>query len=124
MDVGLARDRVHARPDDADDGSLGDLVASPDRDRTELKQRDGETIRSLDRERAAAVGERAAERDPAGRRRTNGCTERSSHVEAAVLPAGVGVVAEGEAPEHWSVDGPRPCPRRRGEHERRKGGRQ
>jgi hypothetical protein len=123
MDVRLTRDGVDTRPDDADGCSLGNLVASPDRDCGELKQSDREPVRGLDRERATAVGKRTGERDSARCRRTNGRTDRRAHVEAAVLPAGVRVVAEREAPEHRPVDRPRPSARRRCEHERHKGGR-
>jgi hypothetical protein len=124
MDVRLTRDGVDARPDDADDGPLGDLVASSDRDCGELEERDGEPVRGLDRERATAVGKRAGERDPARRRRANGRADRRPDVEAAVSPSGVWVVADREAPEHGSVDGPRPRAGRRRDHERHKGGRQ
>jgi hypothetical protein len=117
VDVRCSRDRIGARADSADGGSFGDVVAVLDAGRAELEQRDGVAVRRLDRDRPAAAGNRADERDAAGCGRAHGSTDLGGDVDAAVLAARIGVVAEQERAEDRPVSGPRPgtCGRRDGE---------
>ena len=110
VEVGPGDLRRPARPDRADDGSLGDRRAPGDRDRAEMGQRDRETVRRVDRDRLAARRHRAREADDARR----GCEHRQAgrvrtDVDAAVLPARVRMRrVEREALEHRAAHGPRP----------------
>jgi hypothetical protein len=54
VDVRLERDRVSARADARDDGSLLDGIALPDQQLSELEERDGIAVGGLDRERLTA----------------------------------------------------------------------
>ncbi len=117
--VGAAHLGRAARTDAADDGALRDDVVASDGDRTEMRQRHGEPVGRLDRQRGAA------RRNPAGEGHDTGC--RSEHrgagdcradVDAAMLTPGVRVrVVEREALQHRPGHRPGPRPGRRDAHE-------
>jgi hypothetical protein len=116
-------DRVGALAHGPDDGALRHDRAAGDAERAELEQRDRVAVRGLDRQRAAASRHGAGERDGAGR----GCPHLGAHgraeVDAAVLPARVGVGGEGERAQQWAVDRPGPGTRGRSDAEQRQHGR-
>ncbi|MDQ3065731.1 MAG: hypothetical protein M3R12_01075 [Actinomycetota bacterium] len=112
-------DRIDALANDADDRSLGDDAAAQDGHRGELKQRDGVSVSGLNRDRAAAAGNKPGERDGAAGGSDDGRAERGAEVDAAVLAAGVGIGREGERSENRSVDRPGPSTRGRSGDERR-----
>jgi hypothetical protein len=91
VDVRDKRDRVRALPDGADDRAFGDVAPAEHAGRGELQQRHRVPVGGLDRERMAAAGHLPCEGHRAAPRRDHRRAERGTHVEAAVLPAGVGV---------------------------------
>ena len=119
MDMGHAREPVLARADLADDVPLGDGAAAGDGDRAELEQRHGVAVGAQDRQRAAAVGHRADERDDAGGRSAHGSADRLTDVDTAVLAGGVLVLREGERPQDGAGRRPGPAGRDRDEDQRR-----
>ena len=118
VDVGPVDLGCPAGADRADDRALGDLVSLRHLDRAEVEQRHGEAVGRLDRDGAAVRRQRPGEGDRAARRRGHGRAGVAGDVDAAVLPAGVGVVADGERPQDGAATGPGPCRRRRREQER------
>ena len=121
VDVRQERDRVRALADGADDLSLGDDAAACDGGRAELEQRHRVDV-GQDRDRPAAAGYRADERDGAGDRRAHGVADGRADVDAAVLSACVRIGAERKLPQDRAVDRPRPAPRDRGGDERHEDG--
>ena len=119
VDVWRGRDGVGALSDDADDCSLGDLIAAADVRRAELQQGDRVAVGCLDRDRTAAVRDRADERDGTRRGRPDRASERGADVDAAVLAAGVDVGAESERAQDLPVGRPRPGRSGRRDGERR-----
>ena len=102
--------RDAARADGADDHALRDDGVPRDHDRAEMRQRDGEPVRRVDRDRQPARRHRACERDDAARRSEDGRARRSPDVDATVLAARVRVRGiEGESLEHRPGDRPGPC---------------
>jgi hypothetical protein len=118
VDVGLAGDRVGALADRSDALALRDVRAARDGDGSELQQRDGEPVGGPDRDRAAAVRDRADEADVAGDGRAHHRADRPADVDAAMLTAGVRVRAERERSQELPVDGPGPRSRGGGRGER------
>ncbi|HYK07497.1 MAG TPA: hypothetical protein VEW11_06975 [Gaiellaceae bacterium] len=97
----------------ADDLALGDGGAACDGDRAELEHRDGVAVCGLDRQRAAACGDRAGERDDAGGRRANLVAGRGADVDAAVLAGLVLVARERERTQDRPIRRPDPAGRNR-----------
>jgi hypothetical protein len=116
--VRRVRDRVRALADAPHAHALRNRVAAPDRDARELEERHREAVARLDRHRAAAVRDRPRERDGAADRRMHGVSERRADVDPAVLPARIGIGAEGERAQNRPVDRPRPGGRGFGDRER------
>ena len=114
--VRRVRDRVRALADAPDAHALRNGVAAPDRDARELEESHGEAVTRLDRQRAAAVRDRARERDGAANGRVHGVANGRADVDPAMLAARVGVIAEDERAQDRPVD--RPRPRTRGSRER------
>ncbi|MEX1357570.1 MAG: hypothetical protein WD981_03000 [Gaiellaceae bacterium] len=116
--MGFGGDRVAARADPGDDGSLLDELTARDEDFPELQERDGVAVGRQDRDRPAPTGHRAREGDRAG----GGCAhvraELATDVHTAVLSAHIRVVAEEEGAQHGAVGRPRPALRAGHEHER------
>ena len=123
MEVRSGRDPVGALAHGADDRALRHDRAAADAERAELEQRDRVAVRGLDRQRAAAARHGAGERDGAGRGRAHLGAHGRAEVDAAVLPARVGVGGEGERAQQWAVDRPGPGARDRSDGERRQHGR-
>jgi hypothetical protein len=114
--VRRVRDRVRALADASDAHAFRNRVAAPDRDTRELEEGHGEAVARLDRQRTAAVGDRARERDGAADRRVHGVADGRADVDPAMLAARIGVTAEDERAQDRPVDWPRP--RARGSRER------
>jgi hypothetical protein len=119
MDVRRGGDRVRALADDADHGSLLDGGAAQHARRAELQQGHGVAVGGLDRDRPAAVRNRADERDGPGSRCEHRASQLARDVDASMLPAGVGVRAERERTQDRPRGGPDPGMRRRRDGERR-----
>jgi hypothetical protein len=115
MDVGRPRDGVDACAHGPDRITLTDHRSLPRRPRAELEQRDGVPVGGSNRDGTTPAGDRAREGHRARRRRSDGCADFRSDVDAAVLPAGVRIVAERERAQDRAVDRPAPCPRVGGE---------
>jgi hypothetical protein len=111
------RDRVRALADAPDAQAFRNRVAAPDRDARELEKGHREAVARLDRQRAAAVRDRACERDRAADRRVHGVADGRADVEPAMLAARVRVT-EDERAQDRPVD--RPRPRARGSRERKR----
>ncbi len=109
VDVGVDAFRVAAGPDRPHDRPLGDNLAAADEERSEVHEGDRVAVGSLDGHRLAAVRNRAGERNAAAGRRGDRRAGGRADVDASVLPARIGVVAEHEWPQHRPFDGPRPC---------------
>jgi len=119
VDVRLERDRVSARADARDDGSLLDGIALRDQQLSQLEERDGIAVGGLDRERLAAPWDRPGERHGSRGRRTDVGAELSADVDPAMLVAGIRVGPEHEGPEDRPAG--RPRPRVRGRHDQKRG---
>ena len=94
MDVRLGRGRVDALADDADRSSFDDRVTPRNVRGAELEQSDCVPVGRLDRDGAAARGDEAGEGDGAAHGRERGGPHLRADVDAAVLPARIGVGAE------------------------------
>jgi hypothetical protein len=94
VDVRDERNGVGALGDSADDRPFGDLGPAEHIGRGELQERDRVAVGGLDRDRMAAAGHLPGEGHPSARRRDHGGAERGTHVDAAMLPTGVGVEGE------------------------------
>jgi hypothetical protein len=121
VDVRRLRDAVAALPDRAENVSFVDLRALPDGSSPELQQGDRVPVAGANRHGAAAVRHAADERDRAGSRRADADADVGGDVDAAVLPAGVRIVAERERAQHRAVDRPAPGERAGSEHQREQG---
>jgi hypothetical protein len=114
VDVGPVHLRRAARADGADRSTLRHGRVARDGDRAEVRQRDRQPVGRLDRHRLAARRYGPREADDAGRRRDDGRVRGRRDVDAAVLPARVGMRrVEREALDDGARDGPRPGARRR-----------
>jgi hypothetical protein len=102
--VGRA-DRAHLR-------ALPHLVALCDGDRAEVREGDDVAVCGRDRHDQAVARDLAGERHGSRRRGAGRLARLAADVDAAVLPAGVGVGAEPEGPQHRPAR--RPGPRVRG----------
>jgi len=114
--VGALAHVPHGRP-------LLDDRAANHVDRAELEQGHRIAVGGLDRQSATAVRNRAYERDRAGYRRDDLRADLCADVDAAVLPAGVGIAPERERTDDRTVDRPGPGTRGRDRDERREGDR-
>jgi len=111
--------RLAGRSDRADLLALSDRSALRDRQRPEMRQRDCEPVRRLDREAEPRRRNRARERDGPGRRCAHGPAGRSADVDAAMLARGVRVRRiEDEGLEHRAIGRPGPCVRCRRDEQR------
>jgi hypothetical protein len=119
VDVRLRRDLVAALADRADDLPLGDSGAYGGRHDAELKQGHGVAVRRSHRHAANATGQDARKGDGAGRGRVDVGFELATDVDAPVLAACIGVVAEGIRAQDRPLDGPCPGMRGRSGEERR-----
>jgi hypothetical protein len=113
VDVRRLRDGVFARADLAHDLAFGDGAATRDRDRAELEQRHGVTVRRLDRQRASAGRDGACERDDAGCGRPHCAACGRADVDSPVLAYRIVVLGEREGPQDRPVGGPNPAGRGR-----------
>jgi len=119
VDVRRLRDRIRALARDADGRSFLDHAAALDARRRQLQQRHRVAVRSLDRDRAAAARDRAAEGDRPGHGREHGASRLGGDVDAAMLPTGVRVRPERERPDDRTDSRPDPGASRRCGGERR-----
>jgi hypothetical protein len=120
MHVRLHRHGVGARPDHPDRVALGDHPALVDEQRPELAMGNRVAVRRQHRDHESLTRHGTGERDLAAGSRPHSRSDRAADVEAAVLPARVRVAAQGELPQHGSLDGPRPGRRGRrdeGQHD-------
>jgi hypothetical protein len=100
--------RLAARADGADGLTLADRRAAGDADRPEMDERHRIPVGGSDGDHAPADGHRPGEGDRAGGRRAHSRFRRSADIDAAVLAAGVGIVAEHEWSKHRPIHGPGP----------------
>jgi hypothetical protein len=117
VDVGVGDERVVARADPGDDRSLLDDLPTRDEDLAELQERDRVAVGRQDRDRPAPAGHHPCEGDSSRGGRPHVGAELTADVDAAVLAAGVGVVAQDEGAEDGAVGRPRPALRAGHEHE-------
>ena len=108
VDVRARRRGVLAVADHAHTCALLDDGPARDENRPELEQGHGVPVLGRDRDRPSASGHGPGERDRPADRRPDGGADVPADVDAAVLAAGVRVVAEHERPQHGPVDRPRP----------------
>jgi hypothetical protein len=116
VNVRAAHLGLAGRSDGPDGIALGDCGAPGDRRRAEVDERHRQAVGGLDRDGLPVDRDGAGERDGPGDRRPHGHAGRSADVDAAMLAAEIGVVAELERPQDGPVDGP--CPRAAGRHDR------
>jgi hypothetical protein len=102
----------------ADGLSLAYLGVLPDLDRAEPDQRNGVSVGRLDSYSATVVGHRACEGNGAGGGSEDIRVGLCGDVDAAVLPAGIRIVAERERPDDLAIDRPHPAQRRSREDQR------
>jgi hypothetical protein len=125
MDVGLGNLGVAARPDGPDHVAFGDDQILGDRDRTEMREGDGEPVCGLDRQALARGGNGAGERHRPARGREDVRARRAGEVDASMLAAAVGVGGvEDERLQDRAVDRPGPRARRGRDHQRDQQGRE
>ena len=121
VDVWRLGDAVAALPHLPDRLALTDARTLLERHLLELEQGHGVAVRGADREGATAVRNAPDERHRPGGRRANVAADVGGDVDAAVLTACIGVVAERERAQDCTVDGPAPRERSGSEHEREQG---
>jgi hypothetical protein len=103
---------VRRRRDRADRLPLAHKSILRNSDRAQPDQCDRVAVVGSDRDGASVTGHRAGKRDGAGTRRPHARAGVSGDIDAAVLPAGVGIVTKRESSYHLTVS--RPGPARRG----------
>jgi hypothetical protein len=96
-----------------DGKALPHVLPLVDEEPAEVGERSLVAVRGRDRDRASVRRELAGERDYSRGRRAYGSFADDADVDAAMLPCGIGVVAEGESTEDRAVRGPCPSERRR-----------
>ena len=100
---------VARRSDPADEVALRDLRAVGDRDRAEMRERDGVAVGGRDRQALAGGRDGPGERDRPGRRRDDRRLRGAADVDPSVLPGRVRMRRiEDERLEHRPVGGPGP----------------
>ena len=109
---------VRRRRDRANRLPLAHDSVFSDRDRAQPDERNGVAVRGSDRDRTPVPGHGAGERDRTGRGRAHVRARISGDIDAAVLPAGVGIVAEREGADHLTVGRPNPASRGSGQDHR------
>jgi hypothetical protein len=113
MEVGNVELRCAARTNRSDCLSLDDTRSTPNRERAQVRERDGVTVTGSNAERDSVPGRRTGERDDACRGSVHGRVEDTRDVDAAVLSGAVRVGrVERERPQNGAVC--RPRPRKRG----------
>jgi hypothetical protein len=108
MDVGDIELRVAGRADRADRLSLRDSVAGIDHDRSEMEERDGESVLRPDRDRSTMARQPAGERDLPCRGSGHNGTRNTSDVDSRVAMLVVLGAAEVERTKQMAVRGPGP----------------
>jgi hypothetical protein len=88
--------------------AFGDSGALPDGKGPEMEKRHRVPVGSLDRQRPSAPWDRPGECHGAGGRREHRAAGHCADVDATVLAARVGIVAEIELSKHRPVHGPGP----------------
>jgi hypothetical protein len=117
--VRLRKLALARRTDAADDIALCNTHPVGDRDRAEMRQRDGIAVGGGDGHALAGGRDGPGERDRPGRRRDDRCVRGGADVDSSVLPGGVRMRRiEDERLEHRPVGGPGPGPRDRCEMKR------
>ena len=116
VDVRLRPVGLTTRPGCGHRVSLRDRVASPDLKRSEMLHNDGVAVRGSYRQRLAAFGHRARERDNARGGRVHIGVEVGSDVDPTMLATGVRIAAEHEWPQDLPFRRPRPRLRRSRKH--------
>ena len=106
--LGLARG---ARLRDGE--ALRHVLSLVDEQPAEVGERSPVAVRGRDRHGASVCRELAGERDFSRGRRAHRSSADDADVDAAMLPCGIGVVAERESAEDRAVRGPCPSERRR-----------
>jgi hypothetical protein len=119
MNVRRGRDGVGAFANRPDNRSFRDVVAARDARRAQLEQRDRKAVGGPDRDCAAAARNSTDERDRTGGGCPDGAPELGADIDAAMLAAGVGVIAEDEWAKDLPVGRPRPSKSGRRDDERR-----
>jgi hypothetical protein len=118
VDVRLADLGVAARSDRPDGVSLGDSRTLSDRDRAEVRERDGVAVAGEDGDALAGGGDRSRERDRSSLRRDHRGTGIAGDVDAAMLSGGIRMSrVEGERLHDVTTRRPRPGTRGGGEQE-------
>jgi len=108
MHVGLGELARSARPERAHLCALGDGGALDRRNGSKMEERHREAARRSNRDRAAAAGHRAGERDAAGRRGEHRLSRDPAHVDASMLTRGVRVAVVAEVLQHRPARRPGP----------------
>jgi hypothetical protein len=128
VDVRLGPLRLAAPPRDADGVALGDGRTLRDVERAEMRQRDREAVRGLDRQGEAVGGDGPRERDDSRRGSTQDLALGARDVDAAVLASCVGIRTVRIGTQHGAPQRPAPrgragrcseCSSRDGEQQRR-----
>jgi hypothetical protein len=94
MDVRPGDSRLPARPDRPDDPAFRNGRPARHADRSQLDERDRVPVRRLNRHAFATRRHRPGKADRPTRGRSHRRSQGRADVDAAVLPAGVGVVAQ------------------------------
>jgi hypothetical protein len=120
VDVRPGHLRVAARADTPDGGALRDGRALPHQQLAEVGEGDHVAVRRQHGKRPTVAWHGPRERDGALRGRADRLARLARHVDAAMLPSGVGIGAESERTEDVPADRPRPRerPTRRDQRER------
>ena len=108
MEVGLRPLARPARPERAHACPLGDRSALDPRDGSEMEERHRESIGCSNRDRAAAAGHRAGERDAARRGSEHRLSRGSANVDSPVLARGVRVPVVAEVLQYRPARRPGP----------------
>jgi hypothetical protein len=119
VDVRTVVLRRAADPDSRDGRAFGDLGSTPNRDRAQVKQRDGVAVWRPDRHRPSATRNGAGEAHGAAGGGAHGPALCAGDVDAAVLTGGVGVAAETERLQYRPIHRPGPGGGGRGADQKR-----
>lgn len=110
MDVRHVELRRSARPNRPDRRRRVDIRAGVQRQRSEVRQRDGVSVARPDAERQPVSGRRSRERDDSSGRRDNCAAGGPADVDATALAGGIRMRAvERKRPHDCPAGRPRPC---------------
>lgn len=119
MDIRATDFGVAGGPDRPDRRALVDRSAFRHDQRAEMRERDGQPVRGLNREADPGRGNGARERHRPGRRGTHGSAGVTTDIDTAVLAGRVRMRrVEHERLQHGPVGGPRPGARNRYDEQR------